>query len=748
MQEVLIKPEEELHMVQAAYEAMLASIKSRLSENDRKMIQRAFEVAEEGHRPQRRKTGEPYILHPIEVARICAEEIRMDAVAVTCALLHDVVEDTAFSLDFIRTEFGDKIAVMVDGLTKLDRSYNSESPQAENFKKVLSTLLVDTRIVMIKMADRLHNMRTLGAMPVHKQLKIAAETSYIYAPLAHKLGLYALKTEFQDLCMKITDPENYHEIARKLQGTKRLREKYIEEFIAPLRSMLAETFGAEKYKVFGRPKSINSIYNKVKTKHVPFEEIYDLFAVRIIIDVPHVENEKRYHQLEHTACLNAYAIVTGEYPPIPERFKDWVVIPKSNGYRSLHTTVVGPKGRYVEVQIRSESMDAVAERGLAAHWKYKGIDAQDTYDNLLEKVREALSNPNVDAVEFVTEMKTNLFDEEIYVMTPKGDMRILPQGATALDFAFDIHTDIGSRCSAVKVNNKLEGMGYVLHNGDQIEIITNKNQKPTESWLKLVITTKAKSKIKTALREESKKQSEFGKEALERKLKNMHLDFESNVDTLVKLFGLRTRIDFYFAITNGNIDLSVDLKKLVVEHGKFKEVETDNASNRSSNGSTEESIESKRFGKPKLMINDQIADELEYSLATCCNPVQGDDVFAFINSNAGMKIHRTNCQNATNLMANYGYRVLKAEWRYSATSSFAADLKITGIDEGPGVIERLTNTISSSLGLNIRSFNIEGREGYFEGRVSLIVQNKDQLTLAIRAIKNLPGVRSVVRLDN
>ncbi|MCB0569020.1 MAG: bifunctional (p)ppGpp synthetase/guanosine-3',5'-bis(diphosphate) 3'-pyrophosphohydrolase, partial [Phaeodactylibacter sp.] len=626
--------------------------------------------------------------------------------------------------------------------TKLDSAYNAESPQAENFRKVLGTLVEDVRVVLIKMADRLHNMRTLGSMPRHKQLKIAAETSYVYAPLAHRLGLYNIKTEYLDLCMKITDPENYQEIAQKLSETKRSREEYIKEFIAPLKDNL-DDIGAH-YEIFGRPKSIYSIWNKIRTKRVPFEEIYDLFAVRIVVDVT-PEKEK-------LVCWQVYSIVTDVHTPIPERLKDWITTPKSNGYESLHTTVIGPKGRYVEVQIRSNRMDEIAERGYAAHWKYKGLSRHpDVYERWLDSVREILEDPNSDAVEFLGDFKSNnLFNEEVFVYTPKGDMRILPKGATALDFAFHIHTDVGYYCSAIKVNNKMVPMGYKLRNGDQVQITTNKNQKPSEDWIKMVATGKARSKIRSAMKEERRRKGEIGREALERKLGNLKVDFDRSVEQLVSQYEFPSHADLYYAIAMGELTIpeifktaKVDFDKDGQRHLSFVEEEKP--------APVEEKPRRERkpkfTGKPRLLINGEPAEQFNYTFATCCNPVQGDDIFAYLTANAGLKIHRATCPNATNLMAHYGYRVMKAEWITTADTTFVAALKITGIDDGPGVIERLTHKISTMLGLNIRSFNIEGNEGYYEGRISLLVRNTDQLNMAIRALQNLSNVSTVVRID-
>jgi GTP pyrophosphokinase len=747
MAEVLAINEKEKKLIKDAYRDLLRSIKTEITQADSVNIRKAYELAVDAHSRQRRKSGEPYIFHPIAVAKICAEEIKLGPTAIVCALLHDVVEDTPVTLEEIRDTFGFRIAKIVDGLTKLDAAYNAESPQAENFRKVLTTLVDDVRVVLIKMADRLHNMRTLGAMPRHKQLKIAAETSYIYAPLAHRLGLYNIKTEYLDLCMKITDPENYKAIATKLAETKRSREQYIKEFIAPLQEKL-DAIGAP-YKIVGRPKSIYSIWNKIRTKHVPFEEIYDLFAVRIIVDVP-VDQEK-------LVCWQMYSIVTDVHTPIPERLKDWITTPKSNGYESLHTTVIGPKGQYVEVQIRTVRMDEIAERGFAAHWEYKGISRHpDIYERWLDSVRDLLDDPESDAVEFLGDFRSNnLFSEEVFVFTPKGEMRTLPQGSTALDFAFSIHTDVGYHATAIKVNNKMVPMGYRLKNGDQVHVMTNNNQKPKEDWLKMAFTGKARSKIRSAMKEERRKKGILGKEALERKLNNLKVDFEESVENLVKYYKLSSHADLYYAIATDNLTLSEIIKTFEVStytdgsrHLVVQEVEEEVPAEPIPTEQKPKRPRKNKFeGKPRLLINGEPAEQFEYSFASCCNPVQGDDVFAYLTANAGLKIHRSTCPNATNLMANYGYRVMRADWVTTTGTTFVADLEITGIDDGPGVIERLSRNISTDLGLNIRSFSIDGNEGFFEGKISLLVQNKDQLVMAIRALQNLDNVSTVTRIE-
>lgn len=726
----------ELVEVRGAFDKLLNNMKPNLLQDDEQDVERAYKLAVEAHKFQRRKTGEPYIFHPIEVARICFEEIGLGPTAVICALLHDVVEDTDVTLEDIQSMFGEKVAKIVDGLTKLDGSYNAENLQAENFRKVISTLVVDVRVVLIKMADRLHNLRTIDGQPQHKQIKIGAETNYIYTPLAHRLGLYKIKTEFQDICLKISEPEVYNEIANKLEQSQADRNVYIQEFINPLHPELSEL--EIRYRVTGRPKAISSIYEKIKKKGVDFEEIYDLFAVRIIVDVP-VQKEK-------SICWQVYSVITDVYKPIPERLKDWVTTPKSNGYESLHTTVIGPKGRYVEVQIRSERMDEIAEKGFAAHWKYKGVKTQENiYDNWLDNVRDILDTQHSNALEFLNDFKTNLFNEEVYVFTPKGDMKILPLGATALDFAFEIHTDIGYHTTAVKVNNKLVPMSYKLNNGDQVSVVTNKSQRPSEEWIKWVVTGKAKSKIRASMKEDKRKQGEYGKEALERRLKNLKVDFEENIETLVKEYGYKSRIDFYFDIATDKFKIP-DIKDFEIESGKivFKKAEEEK--------SEKEVVDVKRprknvENKSKILVNGEPGDIYEFSFANCCNPVPGDEIFGYTTSTQKLKIHRNSCPNATHLLANYSYRVLKVEWDDNKDENFIADLKVTGIDSGVGVIQKLTSLISTELALNMRGFNIQGNEGTFEGIISLLIMNKDQLNVAIKAIKQLEGVSMVERVD-
>ncbi len=732
---------EEEKVIKKAFTGLLSKVKPKLTDEDKVHMQKAYKIATDGHKSQRRKSGEPYVLHPLEVARICFEEIGLGPTAVISAILHDVVEDTPYTLEDISENFGPKITKIVDGLTKLDGLYNVQSPQAENYKKVLSTLVEDVRVVLIKMADRLHNLRTIGSMPRQKQIKIAAETSYIYIPLAHRLGLYSVKTELQDICLKINEPDTYQEIITKLKDTQAEREKYIDKFIRPLEPGLKKL--GIPYRVTGRPKAISSIYNKLKTKKVPFEEIYDLFAVRIIID-PELEEEKSF-------SWQIYSIITDFYKPIPERLKDWVTTPKGNGYESLHTTVIGPDGRYVEVQIRSERMDEIAERGFAAHWKYKGVkENNDVFDRWLDGIREIMDHQHSDAIEFVNDFKTNLFSEEIYVFTPNGDMRILPKGATALDFAFEIHTDVGYHATAIKVNNKLVPMGYKLSNGDQLHVTTNKNQKPKENWLRMAVTGKARSKIRSAMKETKRKQGEIGKETLIRKIKNLKLDFEESIDFIVKHFGYKNRPDLYYALAMGEIKQS-DLSVFTSDSGKinlkeeYLEPKGDIAPK---DEKLEEKTKKNNQKKSEILVNGEPASQYKYELARCCSPVLGDDIFAYLTASQGLKIHRLTCKNATHILANYGYRVLKAEWTNQAETNFNVDLRITGVDSGIGVIQMIANALSTQLGINIRSFNIKGNEGVFEAEVGIMVLNKDQLNVVLKTIKELQGIQIVERVIN
>ena len=750
--------------VQRAYRAMLRAIKVDVSRDDRRAMRRAYELAVWAHRRQRRKSGEPYVLHPIAVATICAREVGLGPTAIVAALLHDVVEDTDVTLAEIEGLFGRRVRRLVDGLTKLDASVNDPSPdspaeslQAENFRKVVTTLLEDVRVVLIKMADRMHNMRTLGSMPAVKQAKIAAETAYVYAPLAHRLGLYAFKTEFQDLCLKIQAPDTYREIARKLDETKRERQRYIADFLRPLRELL-DASGLD-YRIFGRPKSIFSIYEKIRNKEVRFEEIYDLFAVRVVLDVPYAD--------EKAACWQVYSLITDVYKPIAERLKDWITNPKANGYESLHTTLIGPKGRYVECQIRTERMDAIAERGFAAHWKYKGVAGQpDSYEPWLDSVRELLEHSTAggaseqSATQFLADFKTGLFSEELFVYTPKGEMVSLPKGATALDFAFSVHSMVGYHCQAVKVNNRLVPMGHELAVGDRVEVITNKHQRPSEAWLEMVVTGKARAKIRSALKEERRRVGELGREELQRKLAHRKVRFDDGVEAILKHLRIPSRVDLFYALATGELTTEQIFRQLEVDAGRLSPKPTPDDATAGGEGhratrapgAAEQAAPRKvkrprhrTAAEPELLVNGEPARHYDYQLASCCSPVQGDQIFGYLSGTNSLKIHRTNCTNATHLLSNYAYRVMKAEWGVPVAREFVADLLIKGIDTGRGVLTAITTELTQRLDLDIRAMHIEGDGGYFECRLAIVVKNADQLAVAMRSLGALEAVTSVAR---
>jgi len=743
--------QEEDKQIHLAYRKLLRALHKDLKKEPLQKIKRAYEVARVAHSQQRRKSGELYIFHPIEVARICAAELGLGPTSVQAALLHDVVEDTPATFEDLTNAFDENISNIVDGLTKFSHIANVKgtdikSPQAENFKKILLTISKDVRVVLIKLADRLHNMRTLGAMPVHKQLKIASETSFIYAPLAHRLGFYNIKMELEDLCLKIIEPEHYEFIVKKLKNTEDERQRYIQKFLKPIKKAIKKKYPIDNFRIFGRAKSISSISNKLKNKQVPFEEIYDLFAIRIIAEVDPSQ--------EKSICWDIYSIITDYYTPVPERLKDWISTPKANGYESLHTTVMGHQGRFVEVQIRSERMDEIAERGYAAHWKYKGIKQQESiFENWLSKAREMLENPDNDAIDFLNDFKSSLFAEEVYVFTPQGDMRFFPKGATALDFAFDIHSEVGYHCKSIKVSQRIVPLSYQLKNGDQLYVITSSTQKPKEHWLKIVKTGKARSKIRQALKEEKLQQSSLGKETLDRKLKSLKLNnTEDSIDNLVKYYGFKNRLDLYYGVYAEQIDLQ-DLKLLKIKDGKLLPEKEDTQEEKQPKRQSQKikpkvSTRSKRRfkGKPKLMIDGEDASKFPNKLATCCNPVLGDDIFAYVTSKHGIKIHRTTCPNAEYLQATFGYRIKKAEWVDTANTTFVADLLITGMDD-MGVVQNISSIITDKLKINMRSFSMVGDEGHFEGKISVVVKSKDQLNQLITRLKDLKAINTVARIE-
>lgn len=734
----IFNEEQDKKLILREYRALLRSLKSSIKKGDRKIIRRAFEMAADAHKDMRRKSGEPYILHPLAVARIVVEEIGLGVTSACCALLHDVVEDTEISLKDIEQEFGKSYATIIDGLTKISNVVDikaTASMQAENFRKILLTLAEDPRVILIKLADRLHNMRTLGSMRRDKQLKIASETTYIFTPLAHRLGLYEIKTELEDLALKYTQPDVYLDIVKKLSETKRERSKYINEFIKPIKEeLLKQGFDFE---IYGRPKSIHSICNKIKTKHVSFEEVYDLFAIRIIINAPK-EREKE-------ECWRAYSIITNFYQPSTERLRDWLSVPKSNGYEALHTTVMGPGGRWVEVQIRTKRMNEIAEKGLAAHWKYKeGANSESKIDQWLNQLGEMLNNPHTDTVDFIQDFKSDLFTKEIYVYTPKGDMRVMPMNATALDLAFDIHSELGARCIGAKVNYRLVPISHTLKSGDQVEIITSSKQKPNEDWLKFVITAKAKSRIKYYLKEEKRKISEDGKELLMRKLNNIGVPLNNaNAQELVSYFKYISPGDLYYAIAVGAIDLK-ELKKFTANGDRL--IPPSKIVHKPEKLVHEiETVKQPAKGN-ELVIFGESSDKVLYKLAQCCQPIPGDDVFGFITSGEGLKIHRTDCPNAAQLMANYAHRIIKTKWAKNKEISFLSGIKLTGLDD-VGIIQGITNVITSELKMNMRSISVDSSDGVFEGSIMVYVHDRDELDLLCQKLEAIPGITKVQRID-
>ena len=730
-----LSEEEERKEILRQYRALLRVLKAKLKPGDKEMLRRAFEMSAEAHKTMRRKSGEPYILHPLAVAKICVEEIGLGIRSTICALLHDTVEDTDITLQDIQREFGDEIAKIVDGLTKISTVMDANSSQqAENFKKILLTLTDDPRVILIKLADRLHNMRTMDSMKREKQLKISSETVYVYAPLAHRMGLYIIKTEMEDLSMKYMEPDTYKYIAQKLQDTKRERTRYINDFIRPLKEKLDKT--GLKFEIYGRPKSIHSIWSKIKKKGVAFEEVYDLFAIRIIVDAP-PEKEKE-------DCWKVYSIITDEYNPSPERLRDWLSNPKSNGYEALHTTVMGPQGKWVEVQIRTQRMNEIAEKGLAAHWKYKeGKEDESRFDKWFHQIREALGNQDTNSLDFLQDFKTSFLAEEIYVYTPKGDVKMLPIGATALDFAFNVHTAVGSKCIGAKVNHKLVPISYKLRSGDQIEIITSAKQKPNSEWLNFVVTSKARSKIKDSLKEEKRQIAEDGKYILQRKLEAMGAVVnQTNTEEIANFYKLNSSLDLLYDIAIKKIDLK-ELKEFTVHGDKvippkpIKPVEE-----------KQEYQDTKPHSKKdaELIIFGESSDRIMYTLANCCKPIPGDDVFGFITTGEGLKIHRTNCPNAARLLSNYGHRVVKTKWAKNKEISFLTGLKIIGLDD-VGVIHKITNLISGELRVNISAMTIEAKDGVFEGNVKVFVHDKEELDELVNALLALPGIERVDRYD-
>lgn len=732
--EHIFDTEQEKKDILNRYRHLLKACKPQMQKGDRKLIRQAFEMALEAHKDMRRKSGEPYIFHPLAVSQIVTEEMGLGPTAVMCALLHDVVEDTELTLEDITREFGKPVAEIIDGLTKISAVFDvSGNIQAENVRKILLTMAKDVRVILIKIADRLHNMRTLGSMPREKQFKITSETLYLYVPLAHRLGFYNIKSELEDLCMKYNEPTIYEEIERKIRESQDERKRYINEFIKPIKDELLK--GGFKFKILSRPKAISSIWRKMKSKNVPFEEVFDIFAIRIIIDTPEL-NEK-------SDCWKVYSVVTDFYHPNPDRLRDWISTPKANGYEALHTTVMGPHGRWVEVQIRSERMNELAEKGYAAHWKYKDTDASESaIDDWLKRIREMLENPDTNAYDFLDNFKLNLYTEEIYVFTPKGELKILPANSTVLDFAFEIHSDIGLHCIGAKVNQKIAPQSHNLSNGDQIEILTSKKQKPSEEWLIQVVTAKAKSVIKNYLKEERNKLIEYGKHLLERIFRVMKISFNSvNLNTLVSFYQLGNTNDLFYSIGIGNIPFK-DIYKFSRTGDKI-DVDCEYTPDEET---VEQAIKNRLLSNASMLVFGENVNKIGYNLATCCKPIPGDDAFGFMNKNNQIEIHKANCPKAINLIAKFGYKIVKTKWTKEHKIAFLTGLKVTGVDD-VGIMLKISNVISGEMKINMQSITIDSKDGVFEGIMMVYVDDTYHLQQLIDRLKGLDGILSVNRFE-
>jgi len=721
------------------YKDLLRISYQSLNKEDKKLIRKAFDYAVDAHQHQRRKSGEAYIFHPISVAKIVASEIGLDAISIASALIHDVVEDNIdHSLKKIEKEFGKNISKIVDGLTKIGKlntkGYSDVSIQAENYRKMLLTLNDDVRVIIIKIADRLHNMQTLSSMPYEKQIQKASETLYIYAPLAHRIGLYNIKNELEDLGLKYTDPETYDEISKKLIESKKDQDEYIEKFNSIINSTLTKE--KLKYSIKGRTKSIFSIKNKMTRQGISFEEVYDKFAVRIVYKSK-PENEK-------FIAWKIYSIVTDNFTPNPTRLRDWISAPKSTGYEALHITVVGPKSKWVEVQIRSERMDEIAEKGYAAHYKYKQEDSNDNLDTWINKLQEALENPETNAVDFVEQFKLNLYSKEIFVFTPSGDLKSLPKGATPLDFAFAIHTEVGLKTRGAKVNGKLVPLSRKLSSGDRVEILTSEKIKPNSNWLDYATTSRAKSKIKATLNEEKKLLADEGKEILKRKLKHLKINFnDSIILELQKYFKLSTSQDLFYRVGINTID-NEKLKKFISNRSNkilnyFKK-----KISRKKEVRIDESNQKEITSKYDSLVFGNDEEKLDYKLAACCNPIPGDKVFGFVTINDGIKIHKKNCPNSVSLQSNYDYRIIKAKWIDSSQEEFTVNIEVLGIDK-MGLVNNITKVISENMNINMKRLNFESDSGIFKGNIILSVKSNKEADKLIQKLKILNGIDKIKR---
>lgn len=733
--------EKENAAIAKKYKELLKVSYRTLSNEDKKLIRSAFDVALDGHKNQRRRSGEAYIFHPLAVAKIVAQQIGLDATSIAAALLHDVVEDSEdYNISDIEQLFGETVAKIVDGLTKISSLSKEKdmdvSLQAENFRKMLLTLNDDVRVIIIKIADRLHNMQTMDAMREDKQIKIASETLYIYAPLAHRIGLYNIKTELEDLGLKYTEPEVYNDILNKIQESKEEQDLYIKEFSDVIKNSLDKE--QLDYTIKGRPKSIFSIRRKMMKQGVSFDEVYDKFAIRIIY--------KSDDANEKFLAWKIYSIVTDHFRPNPIRLRDWISSPKSTGYEALHITVMGPKGRWVEIQIRSERMNEIAEKGYAAHYKYKqDAEKEDNLENWINRLQEVLENPETNAVDFVEQFKLNLYSKEIFVFTPNGDLKSLPKGATSLDFAFNIHTEVGMKTRGAKVNGKLVPLSHELQSGDQVDILTSESAKPNPNWLDYVTTARARSKIKSALKEDRKDIGEEGKEVLRRKLKQLKITLnEGSINDLVNYFKLKTSLDLFYRVGIGSIDNSM-LKEFASSRSNVLMSFIKNKISRKSNISKEELDKNEVIAKYDLLVFGKEEEKLDYKLSNCCNPIPGDEVFGFLTVADGIKVHKKNCPNALSLQSNYAYRIMPAKWIDSSQQEFLVQIKITGIDH-LGLVNDITEIISSNMHVNMKSLNFETDDGLFSGKINLIVKNNTLLKKVLEKLKKINGVDKVTRV--
>jgi GTP diphosphokinase / guanosine-3',5'-bis(diphosphate) 3'-diphosphatase len=734
-------PEKENSEILNRYRNLLRVWSKRGKPEDRKLIRKAFNLAVDAHKNMRRKSGEPYIYHPIEVARIVAGEIGLGTTSVICALLHDVVEDSEYTLADIRVQFGDTVTGIIDGLTKIEEIFEhpSSSQQAENFRKMLMTLSADVRVILIKLADRLNNMRTLDSMPAGKQLKIASETLYMFAPLAHRLGLYAIKSELEDLAMKYLEPEIYLTITEKLEESRPERKRFINKFIYPIKKDLAGK-GID-FTIIDREKSIYSIWDKMKKNGIPFEDVFDIFAIRIIIETP-VNREKE-------ECWRVYSVITDHYRPNQNRLRDWISLPKANGYEALHTTVMSHSGKWVEVQIRSRRMDEIAEKGYAAHWKYKnGTDRDSGLDEWLNRIRELLKGENLDAIDFVDDFKLTLFSDEIFVYTPQGDLKSLPVNATVLDFAYNIHSQIGNQAIGAKVNHALVPLNHKLVSGDQVEVIISQKQFPRENWLDFVITARARHRITAALKEEYRKHADAGRERLHELLKQQKVEFSEGVaNRFMEYIGYNSQNKMYYDLVKGNIpSQKVKAFTQLTDKGTWLRFISRPFSRSKSQKTSETHLDEQLKEKPEsLVLSDDISD-IRYSISKCCNPIPGDDVVGFMTSRGKIMIHRTNCPNGIKLMSSQGNQIIKAKWRTNESIGFLTGIMFKGVDK-KGLVKQISEIISDKHGLSIRSFNLNTHDGLTDASVMLYIQSTEILEQLISSLKEIPEIQHVSRID-